>query len=288
VKPDDILIALQDLTGQERVEFLPLAETRKPSPYPPIEKYLLDLKNGSKPETAAEDLFTALCEDVLGFHPTRQVGVKEGFVDFILPEKTGEIIPLELKPLFQRDGTDAVWSKDANPSPRPACRRSLSSPKNLSARIALLSRRCDSAVQLTLLRISAFANADEIGCPPCISQNRNCPPGFTSRKTYSPFGLSLMSTAPKRIPNYGHSSRKKQLPAGDGIKTWARSPTTFTAFVTTVQLVVVKSEFCCNVAPTLVGQEMTAVCPASAADGAMLNHGGFTAVQIPCQLGPAL
>jgi hypothetical protein len=116
VKPDDILIALQDLTERERIEFLPLApEVRKPSPYAPIEKYLLDLKNSAKPESAAEDLFTALCEDVLGFHPTRQVGVKEGFVDFILPERTGELVPLELKPLFQRDGTEAVWSKDANP-----------------------------------------------------------------------------------------------------------------------------------------------------------------------------
>jgi hypothetical protein len=116
VKPDDILIALQDLTARERIEFLPLApEVRKPSPYAPIEKYLLDLKNSAKPESAAEDLFTALCEDVLGFHPTRQVGVKEGFVDFILPERTGELVPLELKPLFQRDGTEAVWSKDANP-----------------------------------------------------------------------------------------------------------------------------------------------------------------------------
>ncbi len=116
MKPDDILIALQDLTGRERIEFLPLApELRKPSPYAPIEKYLLDLKNGAKPESAAEDLFTALCQDVLGFQPTRQVGVMEGFVDFMLPEATGEVIPLELKPLFQRDGTEAVWSKDANP-----------------------------------------------------------------------------------------------------------------------------------------------------------------------------
>ena len=116
MKPDDILIALQALTEREHIEFLPLApDTRKPSPYDPIEKYLLDLKNGAKPESAAEDLFTALCKDVLGFLPTRQVGVMEGFVDFVLPEKTGELVPLELKPLFQRDGLEAVWSKDANP-----------------------------------------------------------------------------------------------------------------------------------------------------------------------------
>ena len=57
----------------------------------------------------------------LGFQPTRQVGSGEGWVDFMLPETTGELVPLELKPLFQRDGPEAVWSKDANPkhqSPR--------------------------------------------------------------------------------------------------------------------------------------------------------------------------
>ena len=116
VKPDDILVALQDLTGRERIEFSQAApESRPLLSYPPIEKYLLDLKNNTKPESAAEDLFTALCKDVLGFQPTRQVGSGEGWVDFVLPEKTGELVPLELKPLFQRDGLEAVWSKDANP-----------------------------------------------------------------------------------------------------------------------------------------------------------------------------
>ncbi len=116
MKPDDILIALRDLTERERIEFLPLApDMRKLSPYAPIEKYLLDLKNDAKPESAAEDLFTALCNDVLGFQPTRQVGVAEGFVDFILPEPTGQTVPLELKPLFKRDGQDALWRQDANP-----------------------------------------------------------------------------------------------------------------------------------------------------------------------------
>ncbi|MBI3848779.1 MAG: hypothetical protein HY298_00600 [Verrucomicrobia bacterium] len=116
MKPDDILIALQDLTQRERIEFLPLApDARQPSPYAPIEKYLLDLKNNAKPESAAEDLFTALCKDLLGFQPTRQVGVMEGFVDFMLPEPMEQALPLELKPLFQRDGPDALWRSDANP-----------------------------------------------------------------------------------------------------------------------------------------------------------------------------
>jgi hypothetical protein len=116
LKPEDILNALRELTERERVEFLPLAPDPKPvSNYAPIQKYLLDLRNGSKPESAAEDLFGALCKDVLGFQPTRQVGVAEGYVDFMLPERMGEPMQLELKPLFLRDGPDALYRSDANP-----------------------------------------------------------------------------------------------------------------------------------------------------------------------------
>ncbi|MGD0259155.1 MAG: N-6 DNA methylase [Verrucomicrobiota bacterium] len=112
----EILEALREFVSRDRIEFLPLAPDAKPvSDYPPIQKYVLDLKNLAKPETAAEDLFTALCHDVLGFQPTRQVGSGEGWVDFMLPERKGEPLPLELKPLFQRDGPDALWRNDANP-----------------------------------------------------------------------------------------------------------------------------------------------------------------------------
>ena len=72
MKPDEILESLRDFTERERIEFPPRAPDAKPvSDYEPIHKYALDLKNGAKPETAAEDLFTALCKDVLGFQPTR-------------------------------------------------------------------------------------------------------------------------------------------------------------------------------------------------------------------------
>ncbi|MEO6035309.1 MAG: hypothetical protein ABIQ35_08650, partial [Verrucomicrobiota bacterium] len=68
----EILKALREFTALERIEFLPLLPDAKPiSNYAPIHKYVLDLKNIVKPETAAEDLFTALCKDVLGFQPTR-------------------------------------------------------------------------------------------------------------------------------------------------------------------------------------------------------------------------
>jgi hypothetical protein len=111
-----ILDALREFTSRERLELLPLAlETKPVSPYEPIQKYVQDLKNIVKPETAAEDLFTALCKDVLRLQPTRQVGARQGWVDFILAEPRGEPLPLELKPLFQRDGPDALWRNDANP-----------------------------------------------------------------------------------------------------------------------------------------------------------------------------
>ncbi|MGA3267118.1 MAG: N-6 DNA methylase [Verrucomicrobiota bacterium] len=113
----EILDALRAFTARERIEFLPPASEARPLPaYAPIAKYLLDLKNAAKPESAAEDLFTALCKDVLGLQPTRQIGSGEGWVDFMLPERMGEPLPLELKPLFQYDKTaDHVWCNEANP-----------------------------------------------------------------------------------------------------------------------------------------------------------------------------
>ena len=112
----EILDAVREFTSRERIEFLPLAPDGEPvSDYAPIQKYVLDLKNAVKPETAAEDLFTALCKDVLNFQPTRQVGNREGWVDFMLPDSQGEPMPLELKPLFQRDGPDALRRHDATP-----------------------------------------------------------------------------------------------------------------------------------------------------------------------------
>ena len=112
----EILNALREFTSRERMELPSLAPDPGPiSDYAPIQKYVVDLKNVVKPETAAEDLFSALCKDILGFQPTRQVGSREGWVDFMLPEPRGEPLPLELKPLFQRDGPDALWRRDANP-----------------------------------------------------------------------------------------------------------------------------------------------------------------------------
>ena len=113
-----ILDALREFTARERIEFLPLGLDQKPvSEYEPIQKYVLDLKNVVKPGKPPQRIYSpALCKDVLGFQPTpARVGSREGWVDFILPERMGEPMPLELKPLFQRDGPDALWRSDANP-----------------------------------------------------------------------------------------------------------------------------------------------------------------------------
>ena len=110
----EILDAVRELTSHERIELVP-PEAVPVWKYGPLGKYVLDLKNGAKPETAAEDLFAAICKDVLSFEPTRQVGSGEGWVDFMLPETRGQPLPLELKPLFQRHGPNALWRSDANP-----------------------------------------------------------------------------------------------------------------------------------------------------------------------------
>lgn len=112
----EIIEALREFTSHQQIDLISAATAAQPiSKYPPIHKYVLDLKNIVKPETAAEDLFTALSKDVLGVQPTRQVSSGEGWVDFMLPEKKGSPLPLELKPLFQRDGPDSLWRSDANP-----------------------------------------------------------------------------------------------------------------------------------------------------------------------------
>jgi len=80
VKPDEILEALRDFT--ERTHRIPAACARCKnlfSGYAPIAKYVLDLKNGAKPESAAEDLLRAL-QRRSGLSADRTIGVAEGVV----------------------------------------------------------------------------------------------------------------------------------------------------------------------------------------------------------------
>lgn len=115
--PAEILAQLRLLVEQPVIELLPLATDAAALPaYAPAAKYLRDLLAGSKPEAAAEELFTALCRDVLKLDPARQVIVRDGWVDFLVRDPSGRIIPFELKALFHRDGDDRLRRVDANPS----------------------------------------------------------------------------------------------------------------------------------------------------------------------------
>ena len=113
----EILNALREFTAQEQHEFLLVDPApKKEFSYPPLKKYLEDLRNNTKPETAAENVLNSLWRDLMGKEPTKQVGLTDGFVDFMLPEPAGGFVPLELKPLFQRDKDgQSVWRSLANP-----------------------------------------------------------------------------------------------------------------------------------------------------------------------------
>ena len=98
------------------MEFLPLAQEIESLPaWQPAAKYLQDLRDGSKPETASENVFTALCKEVLKIEPVRQVIVRDGWVDFRINEPNARPIPFELKSLFRRETPEKLRRYDANP-----------------------------------------------------------------------------------------------------------------------------------------------------------------------------
>lgn len=116
MSPDEILQQLRLLTEQKRIELLPLAtETVALPSYPPARRYVSELTGGTKPETAAEGLFVSLCKDVLDLTPTPQVGLRDGWVDFLMNDKGQRPIAIELKPLFRRGPNEVLDRNDANP-----------------------------------------------------------------------------------------------------------------------------------------------------------------------------
>jgi len=115
VNAAEILKTLRELTERKEIEFLPLAKDLEKLPqWPPAARYIRVLSEGTKPETASEDLFTALCKELLKIEPSRQVIVRDGWVDFRVTEPNARPIPFELKSLFRRDG-DSLRRYDANP-----------------------------------------------------------------------------------------------------------------------------------------------------------------------------
>lgn len=68
-----VIQSLRDLTERKEVEFLPLAQELDHLPkYAPAAKYLKSLRDGSKPETASEELFLALFRNLFRLEPARQ------------------------------------------------------------------------------------------------------------------------------------------------------------------------------------------------------------------------
>ncbi len=111
----EILNTLRELTERKEIEFLPFAKGLEKLPsWPPAARYIQVLREGSKPETASEDVFTALFRELLKIEPVRQVIVRDGWVDFRINEPNARPIPFELKSLFRRDG-DSLHRHDANP-----------------------------------------------------------------------------------------------------------------------------------------------------------------------------
>ena len=112
-----ILQALCELTNRHDIQLMPLLEKNSRfSKYEPINKYILDLKNGSKPESAAEDLLRALAADVLDLPLQPQVNVVHGFVDFAVAERGTEPVLIELKALFDLYSDERLSSHPLKPA----------------------------------------------------------------------------------------------------------------------------------------------------------------------------
>jgi hypothetical protein len=114
-KPE-IVAALRALTALEEIILEPLlAKQSRFSGYDPINKYVLDVTQ-SKPESAAEDLFRSLIQDVLGRSAHPQVRTQDGFADFAIAEDAGEPVLVELKPLFMDYSAERLRSVKLKPA----------------------------------------------------------------------------------------------------------------------------------------------------------------------------
>ncbi len=101
VNAAEILNTLRELTERKEIEFLLFAKDLEKLPrWQPAARYIQVLSEGTKPETASEDLFTALFKELLKIEPSRQVTVRDGWVDFRVREPNARPIPFELKALF--------------------------------------------------------------------------------------------------------------------------------------------------------------------------------------------
>jgi hypothetical protein len=117
VNPKEILLELRRLVDHLEIEVTPLLpDSGFKSAYDPINTYLDQLQKGTKPETAAEDLFRPLAEIFFDARALPQVGLGSGFVDFKLDAKEESSIVIELKPLFHSFSAELLKSFPLEPT----------------------------------------------------------------------------------------------------------------------------------------------------------------------------
>jgi hypothetical protein len=104
---DSILDELQEIIARETIAFQEAEALSETIEYEPLQHYLKMLLRRAKPETAASELFKAIAQDILRLETFPEVSVKGGgFIDFMLEQKSGNPVLLELKPLFTLDKAD--------------------------------------------------------------------------------------------------------------------------------------------------------------------------------------
>lgn len=105
--PLKIIADLEKLSLTETIDVAGFFNFAQDFSYEPIQHYIETLKNQTKPETAASELFRKVVEDVLHIKSFSEVNIGSGFIDFALKESVGNPILIELKPFFKlvKNGT---------------------------------------------------------------------------------------------------------------------------------------------------------------------------------------
>jgi hypothetical protein len=112
-----ILHSLRELTNSREIPLMPLLDkSSRLSEYEPINEYILNLKNGSKPESASENLLRSVVTDILGLRLQPQLNVVSGFVDFAVMEGGTEPVLIELKALFDLYSDERLTSHPLKPA----------------------------------------------------------------------------------------------------------------------------------------------------------------------------
>lgn len=103
-----IISDLEKLSLSETIDVGDFFDFTKEFNYLPIQHYIESLKNQTKPETAASELFRKVVEDVLRIKSFSEVNIGTGYIDFALKESVGNPILIELKPFYRLVKNEAL------------------------------------------------------------------------------------------------------------------------------------------------------------------------------------